>query len=375
MHLRRFIFISCLLTVVSALAQPLQSPPFTLEEYDRMSVEQRRKVFDESVHDKLQDRSQLINLHWRGVQDPDPEVQLRATASISALAIGLQGAKARGLPNPFDMSKFTQIQQLLVGRLPTADANMEAVIVYFLPFSTAPNPSLENTLLNQLERVQAAFPANTADRASDEFIKADIAQGSNKRRQRDIIYWMSLAGYDSERFKQLVLGLLDDPTDHNGSVRAIAAEAVGALRPLGGLERLADAVRKFPETPEDFDAMAAYGTAALPYVPLLEEAATNPKVRDDIQKMARKAIAQIRDPSLRPPSKRLPKAVSLVDAGPDAMTKAAGAPPRGPAATPVGAAGQNSIRNYLILAPASAILATVIFYFRKRLASKKPRAP
>ena len=323
---------------ISVLAQPLQSPPFTLEEYDRMSVEQKRKVFDQSVKFKLQDSSQLINLHWRGVQDPDTEVQLGATVSIAVLAISMQGAKASpGWINPFDMSKFTQIQQLLASRLPTADANMEVGIVYFLPFSTAPNPFLENTLLTQLERVEGAFVENMAERGSEEWIKADLAQSSNKRRQRDIIHWMSLAGYDSERFKRLVLGLLDDPTDINGRVRGTAAEAVGALRPLGGLERLADTLRKFPETPEIFDAMAAYGTAALPYVPLLEEAARNPKVRDDIQQQARQAIAQIRDPSLRPPSKRLPRAVSLVDAEPAITPTATGAPPRGPAAAPADA--------------------------------------
>ena len=248
------------------------------------------------------------------------------SGAIAAVAISLQAAKAHGWPNPFDMSKFTQIQQLLVSRLPTANASMEAVIVHFLPFSTAPNPSLENTLLTQLERVQAAFPANTAERASDEWIKTTTAQGSNKSRQGNMIRWMSLAGYDSPRFTRTVFEALKDSDFRLASE---AAEAVGALRPPGGLERLSETLRKFPRTPHVIEAMAAYGTAALPYIPQLEAIALS---TGDSRENARQAIAQIRDPSLRPLSKRLPRAVSLVDAEPAAPPTA---PARGPVPTPV----------------------------------------
>lgn len=260
----------CLLVSFIFINSSVAQTRISVSEYGSLTTEQRRKLFSGSVVDHLGDQNELLDLFMIGIQDPDPVVQRNAVGQLGNMIVGLQRFKhERGLILA-DMSKIGEVQDLLAAKLSSSDSQVRGSAVQALAYSGEPNAKVESVLLGHL------------------------AKEPNSQIKGGIIESMGVAGYDSDAYVQaLQVGILDQ----SSYVREAAVKSVLVVKPPGALPLLVQALEKYKTgvhwAPQ---AIGAYGSAAQPYLPNLENLIADPATPSELKEAIRNAINVIRYP-------------------------------------------------------------------------------
>jgi len=322
---------------------------FTIDDYAKMDAEQKRKIF--ASNDKeINDPTKFLDLFILGLNDPDPIVQHNATARLSATMVGLQNYKREKGTIPVDASRMGEVQDALITKISSPDAQIRGAAFQALAFSAEPNPKIESALLEQL------------------------AQEQNDQLKGCIIETMGFAGYDSEKYIQTLRGSLSTPSSYD-YVSDAAAKTIVALKPPGMLPLLAQMLEKKRSLHWGTLAMAAYGAEAKPYLPLLEQLAADPTL--GMHGEISNVIAAIQNPPPSPTATPRIKAVSLQSSATKPPTSATAQTTPAPAQqpeptespTPTVATEKQPFSNFpvvLMVTLAAVIAGGIVFFLRRK---------
>jgi HEAT repeat protein len=260
-----------------------------LQDYQRLSVEARRAFFGNENAD-LDDPARVLEWLILGLREPDPIVQRKAAAKTAFVMLGLQKIQRDKGSVPLDVRQIETIQNALIDHLSNTDSEVRGAAVQALAFSAEPNAKIEEALLAQFGRE------------------------TNGQVKGGILEVMARAGYESDKYLGVLrAGLLAS----DDKVREAATRSVLLLRPPDVLPLLARALEQYKTGRRlVINVMAAYGTAAQPYLKTLETVAADPSLPSDLRDRAKSAVRKIKEPA--PPSSPEPrsKALSLVGPAP-----------------------------------------------------------
>lgn len=293
-----------------ALMANAQDAQFSLDDVSTMSVEERRTLFSEGTSMQLENPNDFLKLFSIGLADTDQVTKRRAAKKLALTVTALQQMKRSGEVIPVDLGDLEEIRAALRKTLNDVDPETRGAAIQSLAFSDAPNDRIERDLL------------------------ARLSSDSNSQLKGAIIETMMFAGYESPAFKQAVLTSLRDPDDY---VHEAAARAVPATMPEGALPIVAELYEKGILGRYGLEAIAAYGSQALQYVPILEKMAADPIQSQATRDAINAVIEAIKNPPPQAAATPQVKAVSLVDSSskpPTPTTSAAQTTPVPPAATP-----------------------------------------
>ncbi len=278
------IYLTLLVCLVSSVSAQKR---FSMDDYAKMSAEEKRVLFSGTDNSQLDDPNKFLDLFIQGLEDSDAIVRRRATQKLSLTMIGLQRLKQQNAAIPVKLNRMAEVQKILTAKLTDPDAETRGAAISAIAYSGAPNRETEITLLTQFGRE------------------------SNEQLKGGIIETMVFAGYESYTFKQAVFSSLLDASDY---VRNASSKAAAQIKPTGALPLLVQALERFTSGRHlAVDAVAAYGTEALPYLPNLEKLLADPTIPGDLHNRVSRAIEAIKNPKPQPHTEPKVKAVTLVD--------------------------------------------------------------
>jgi HEAT repeats len=209
----------------------------------------------------------LLPLVDAGLKDADREVRLQALRVLDRIELQAFSNRARQNPVGTDVSQFPPLFDTLVHMLDDPDYTFRAAAVAGLANMDQPSkPRLEPPLLNLMAKEPEAIV-----------------------RARIVTALSPLAGTGSPAALEVVISALDDP---HAEIRFRAIVAMQAVRRPEGLPKVAKQLSAQEPAVRlaSVRALAAYGEAATPYRPALEERfAVEPEqnIRNEMERLLR----------------------------------------------------------------------------------------
>lgn len=244
----------------------------SIDELESMTSEEKLSFFLQKEGRELDHQDDFIPALLIGLRDRDVEVQRVAASMVGLLIPMLQGMKANGEYIPFDLSGMPELQATLVENLSNADSGIRTASVKALAYSQAPSSEIESSLIQ-------SFQNENEPRVKAKILKSLVD-----------------SGYESESLERT---LIEAMRSSDPQVISSAAKGIEVLTPDGGLEVVVEhlSIDNIRYLHTIIWAIAAYGDAAKPYLPALNQILDNPRIGGTIVSDLEGAVRLINNPS------------------------------------------------------------------------------
>ena len=268
----------------------------TIEDIAKLNPSDKIEFYKNLSRESFSDPEDIYFALAEGLRDDETQVR-RICAAKSLLIITsiqkyVQESDSPRMPSP----KILALKEALKKAVDDPNLRVRGAALSALTYSDEPNQLYEKIILDRIE------------------------MESNKKIALTVLRDMYSSGYRSPDIGIYAIKALSDVTP---SVREDAARAIVEIRPFGALPSLVKLLSdEGTVVSAVVQAIGAYGTEALPYVPALEKLLADRSIGGTLPDQIRAALNAIKNPSQQPPAKPRLKAVSLINKNSPSETKA-----------------------------------------------------